>query len=68
MKLWLLIQSIFKPDIVWEYGMCSGKIARKHKITGKVQYLLWRRERNDQYDRDYWCDMSDSWWHRFNKY
>lgn len=67
MKLWLLIRSIFNPDIVWEYGTCSGRIARKHKITGHVQFILWRKGEQG-YEEDYWHDMHDTWWTKFNKH
>jgi len=56
----------------WEYGTCTTDFARskarRHRLTGEVQFVLWRRgQRQGEhlYTADYWHAYDRSWWKNF---
>lgn len=48
----------------WVYGICNGKKARKHKIKGNVQFVLWKAGEAEN-NEDYWHDFDCYWWEYF---
>ena len=57
--------------VEWEYGhyRCGDgtlKRARKHKMYGNVQFLLWKKGQH-HHKRDYWVDLDQTWWFSFKK-
>lgn len=51
----------------WEYGICNGRQARRHKVNNNVQFILFKK--GDQKDvdgighiEDKWVDFDSSWW------
>ena len=53
-----------KAKLNWEYGSCVNKKARRHKINGNVQFILWKTGECG-HKEDYWQDFDKSWWHEF---
>jgi hypothetical protein len=51
-------------ESVWVYGSCNGRIARKHKIKGNVQFILWYAG-TQGHKEDFWHDFDKSWWELF---
>lgn len=49
---------------LWEYGTCNNMVARKHKIKGNVQFILWKAGEQG-YKEDYWHNYDKSWWELF---
>lgn len=60
------IKNIFKKPIVdfWEYGYCNNKKARRHKINGNVQFVLWE-DGEQGYKQDFWINFDKSYWNEF---
>lgn len=52
---------------VWEYGTCANKLARKHKLKGNVQFILWKAGEQG-HKKDYWHNFDPSWWVQFKKH
>lgn len=48
----------------WTYGTCRNRIARKHWLTGEVQFVLWKAGEHD-HDKDYWILFHSDWWSEF---
>ena len=49
---------------LWIYGICKGRHSRKNKITGDVQFILWKK--GDQKEVDGIGHLKDKW-HNFGK-
>jgi len=54
----------------WEYGICNGTPARKHKIKKNVQFVLWKKGDQKYVDgightEDKWVNFDSSWWDGF---
>lgn len=54
----------------WQYGFVDGKHARKHRGSGHVQFILWRKGDQKEVDgighkKDVWQDFDSSWWGLF---
>jgi hypothetical protein len=49
---------------LWVYGICNGQKARKHKIKGNVQFVLWKAGEKG-HTKDYWHDFENGWWSEF---
>lgn len=84
---WLILALYYryKPNYlsIWDYGTCEtehiwkGKTeksirpARKHRITGAVQFVLWKvgdKQGDYTYTEDFWIDYDSSWWKGFKKF
>ena len=52
---------------VWDYGTCSNKQARKHKLAGNVQFVLWKKGEQG-HKKNYWHNFDSSWWSQFEKH
>ena len=52
------------PHRQWERGTCKGVRARRHKKTGEVQFILWRKGEHG-HRKDYWHQFDWSWWPGF---
>ena len=52
---------------VFEYGTCSNRQARKHKLKGNVQFVLWKKGEQG-HKKDYWHNFDSSWWSQFEKH
>lgn len=59
-----VLKSIFRKPDMWVYGTCNGRPARKHRINGNVQFVLWRAGEQG-HEEDYWHNFDPSWWHGF---
>jgi hypothetical protein len=55
---------LFKKRSVWIYGYCHGGVARRHRIYGNVQFVLWPAG-TQGHIVDYWHDMNSYWWPQF---
>lgn len=55
---------IFKRKPIWIYGTCRGRIARKHRKNGNVQFVLWKAGEQG-HGEDYWIDFHPDWWGEF---
>lgn len=45
---------------LYEYGTCAGKKARRNRLTGEVQFLLWKA-REQGHTENYWHKFGDGW-------
>lgn len=52
---------------VWEYGTCSSRNARRHKILKNVQFVLWKAGEQG-HKRDFWHNFDTSWYELFKKH
>jgi hypothetical protein len=50
--------------MMWIYGTCNGKIARKHRIFKNVQFILWKKGEQG-HKKDYWINFDSSWFKQF---
>lgn len=48
----------------WTYGMCSGRVARRHYGTGEVQHIIWKAGEQG-HSEDCWIGFDRSWWPEF---
>lgn len=56
---------------MWEYGKLDGKIARRHRLGGNVQFVMWSEGHmvnGFTYPEDWWLNYDSSHWNRFQKY
>lgn len=53
---WIRLQG--KP--LYEYGICGGKKARRSRLTGEVQFVLWKAGEQG-HTKDYWHKFGDGW-------
>jgi hypothetical protein len=44
----------------YEYGTCNKIPARRHKLKGNVQFVLWKAGEQG-HKKDYWHDFDSSW-------
>jgi hypothetical protein len=54
----------------WEYGHIRSTPARRHKLNGNVQFILWHKGDQKNVDgightEDKWIDFEKSWWNMF---
>jgi hypothetical protein len=56
--------SFFKKKPVWIYGTCRGRLARKHRKKGNVQFVLWEAGQQG-HTEDYWHNFDSRWWNGF---
>ena len=52
---------------VWIYGTCHDREARKHKLKGNVQFVLWKKGEHG-YKNAFWHNFEHSWWVQFVKH
>ena len=68
--LWPLVKDGWKSvwcswrSTVWTYGMCSGRVARKHVGTGEVQHIIWKAGEQGHVE-DCWIRFDSSWYPNF---
>lgn len=67
MKIGIWLRSIFDPESVWEYGTCNNQRARRHKLKGNVQFVLWKAGKQG-HNKDFWINFDWSWWIDFKPY
>lgn len=48
----------------WEYGRCHDRLARRHKASGEVQFILWKAGQQGHAE-NYWHRFDPSWWPGF---
>lgn len=65
-KVKKIFKKLFQPDSVWEYGICHDRIARRHKTTGDVQFVLWKAGEQGHIE-DYWVNFGHGWGDLFVK-
>lgn len=59
-----------KDKIIWEYGICTvdgttiKQKARRHKIKGNVQFILWKAGEQG-HQEDYWHNFNETHWKNF---
>jgi|TARA_R110000765_G_scaffold96266_1_gene181058 hypothetical protein len=56
----------------YEYGTCLDRDARRSRLNGNVQYVLWYKGDQKYLDgighlKDKWVDFSESHWVMFEK-
>lgn len=49
---------------LYEYGTCRDKPARRNRITGEVQFVLWNAGEQN-HTEDYWHKFGDGWEKQF---
>lgn len=52
--------------ILWIVGTCRGRVARKHRLYGNVQFVLWKAGEHEN-KKDFWIDFYPDKWHEFEK-
>ena len=67
-RLWC---DVVKPRVVrryglYEYGVCNRLRARRNRITGEVQFVLWKAGEQGHKD-DWWINFDRSWYGQFRK-
>lgn len=60
-------------DSVWVYGVLNNIRARKHRITGQAQFVLWKKGDQKEVDgighlEDKWHNFGDGWSDRFTPF
>lgn len=55
------VRHTLKTGELYEYGELNNLKARRNKITGSVEFLMWEA---GQFGRkeDYWTQFESSWW------
>jgi len=48
----------------YEYGTCKDFVARRHRRSGEVQFVLWKAGEQG-HKEDYWHRFDNSWWPGF---
>lgn len=49
-----------QPEPLYEYGTCAGTKARRNRLTGKVQFVLWKAGEQG-HTEDYWIRFGEGW-------
>jgi hypothetical protein len=49
--------------ILWIYGKCNGRTARKHRILKNVQFIMWEADEKGN-KKDVWVNF-DPYWYKF---
>ena len=49
---------------IWEYGTCLNRPARRHRVCGNVQFILWKAGEQG-HAKDFWFDMNKDHWKGF---
>lgn len=49
---------------IYEYGTCNELYARRNKLTGVVQFILWKAGEQG-HKKDYWINFDSSWYNQF---
>ena len=62
---------VVKPHVtrryeLYEYGTCNKLRARRNRMTGAVQFVLWKAGEQG-HDSDFWINFDRSWFKRFTK-
>jgi hypothetical protein len=55
---------LFSKTECWEYGRCRNRVARRHKIFGNVQFILWEAGKQG-HESDFWINFDPTWWDLF---
>lgn len=51
---------------IWEHGRCRDRPARRDRITGEVQFVLWKAGEQG-HQQDYWHRFDSYWWDQFKR-
>ena len=51
--------------LIWDYGTCGDRFARRHRFRKNVQFILWKVGEQGHI-RDYWHNFDSSHWASFN--
>lgn len=70
---WFLLRKILNYTDFWIYGTCNNMQARKHKIKGNVQFIMFKIGDQKYVDgvghlKNRWIDFDSSWWGGFIAY
>ncbi len=58
----------------WQYGNCNGCKARRNRLTGEVQFVMWPKGHVTEgsygaydytYPADWWINFNPVWWPDF---
>lgn len=52
------------PLSLYTYGRCLDSPARRNRLTGTVEFVLWKAGEQG-HDRDFWYPMCADHWSRF---
>lgn len=63
-KFIIWLRSLSDPDYVWEHGTCNNLPARRNKLHGNVQFVLWKAGEQG-HQKDFWINFDRSWWVEF---
>ncbi len=55
---------LFKRNPLYEYGHVGDTPARRNRMTGEVQFVLWKAGEQG-HQQDYWHKFGDGWEKRF---
>lgn len=61
--IWTLVNKT-SATITWIYGTCNNIQARKNRIKGNVQFVLWKAGEQGHLEH-FWHDFDHSWWKDF---
>ncbi len=61
-----LFNWLFKKNPIWIYGTCKERPARKHRINGNVQFVIWYAGEQG-YKEDCWINFDNYWWNDFKQ-
>lgn len=55
---------------LWEYGICNGTHARRHRFKKNVQFIIFKKGDQKYVDgightEDKWVNFDSSWWDGF---
>ena len=62
----LFLELILMKNPFWQYGTCRNRVARRHRIKGNVQFVLWKAGEHG-HTKDYWYNFDSYWWSHFKK-
>jgi hypothetical protein len=55
----MLISLTVKGD-PWEMGKVNATVARRNRLTGEVQFVLWKADEQG-HEKDYWHKFGPGW-------
>ena len=60
------IAGVMRRYDLYEYGVCNRLRARRNRITGDVQFVLWKAGQQG-HKKDLWINFDKSWYEQFRK-
>lgn len=63
----IIFEALKTRRAIWQYGTCNNLHARRNKVSGVVEFVLWRAGEHGHMV-EYWHKFDSTWYDQFEPY